>query len=160
MTDRRVREVLDALEASLRARVVPTGFSSRALARLLDRGTEFLEELGFEAIRVAGRAGNDEVQPADVDRADEIVRSDTNRGRRALEAFGGLVWGLAAMTFVQETIAKHPRMWLIGLAGLSWVFATIVLTYSLAVPGSRTLARRRPRLVASASRASRRIVVR
>jgi hypothetical protein len=131
MGDPQMWEVLEALQPSLVARDVAVGFSSHGLMRLLDRERAFLEELGLEAIQAARRAGNHEVQPIDVDRAEMILRSKAAVGSSAVEVFGSLIWGVAAVTFVQEATARHARMWLIVLAVIALVFTTMMVAYGL-----------------------------
>ena len=76
------------LEGELARRERPVAFSQEALARLLDRPDEYLTELGVEAIRVARRADNDDVQAVNINEAERRVRVAQSPTRELSLAFG------------------------------------------------------------------------
>ncbi len=114
------------------AREHPNGFSEQALARLLERQTEFVEEIGLESIRLAQRARNDVVSATDVDQADELIRSDArDRAQRGLEALGGLLWGGGLGTLLQTLPEENPEIWIILISTVLLVVGTALFMYGL-----------------------------
>lgn len=132
LDDPQVSHVLESLQASIDAHDLPEGFSDKGLARLLDRQTEYLEDLGQEAVRLARVARINEVQPVHIDQAEAILRVDPGRRKHGYEAAGGLLWGLSSSAIVQELASSKPKMWLIGLAAVVLVLATGILVWAIA----------------------------
>jgi F0F1-type ATP synthase assembly protein I len=136
VADPSVRPVLQTLQAALDAREHPKAFSDPALARLFERQTEFVQELGLEAIRLAQRAREDVVSASDVDRADERIRAEgRGRGRASLEALGGISAGGGLGLFIQTVAETNPGT-------LGFVIGTVLLvigavTLTLGLFGSR-----------------------
>jgi hypothetical protein len=101
---------------------------------LLERQSEYVEELGLEAVRIARRSRADVVSAADIERADQLVRSnERSPWTRALETFGGvLLGGGLGQLYAQLALGKDATTigWLvatasgvIGLVSLTWSYA-------------------------------------
>src|SRR3954452_1475192 len=80
--DETLAQTLTSLQAALQTGRPPRDFSPESVGVLLERQSEYVEELGLEAIRIARRARADVVSAVDVEHADEIVRS-AERARRS-----------------------------------------------------------------------------
>lgn len=114
-----VDEATRALQRALDARDIPQRFSEEALARMFDRQTAFLVNLGEEAVLVARRAGNHEVQPVDVSTAEAILGGGrTPTSHRVAEVGGSLVFGVAASQGLTESLADNPRPLVLILSGV------------------------------------------
>lgn len=124
-------DVSQTLQRALDSAGTPRRFSSYGLERLLRHQTEYLKDVGLEAIQVARRARNDEVQAVDVDRADEIVRAARGRTRRGYEAFGGILCGAGVSIWLPELFGRDPRMWLIAISVLVMLAGALMLVHAV-----------------------------
>lgn len=131
-SDEQLHHVLASLQASLDSRRRPRAFSQQSVESMLECQAEFLSGLGHEAIRIADRAGNDEVQVVNVESADRVIRSDGLRRRHGAEVIGALLWGLSSATLLQELLAQdNAKMWLIGVSVVVLLLATGSVVYGL-----------------------------
>lgn len=126
-----VDQALRFLQGELARRERPVAFSQEALARLLDRQTEYLTELGVEAIRVARRADNDDVQAVNINEAERRVRVAQSPTRELSLAFGGLIGGGALSLLVAELTTQHPSLALTIAAVVVIVITMLVLLWSI-----------------------------
>src|SRR3954454_19288757 len=107
-------ETMTSLQAALQTGRPPRDFSDESVGVLLERQSEYVEELGLEAIRVARRAGADVVSAVDVQQADQLVRSAKRvKRRRALEMIGGLLAG-AGLGLLGTQIAYGDQATTVG----------------------------------------------
>lgn len=127
---------LEGTVASLQGALVgrPRDFSPEAVGVLLERQSEYVEELGLEAIRLARRNRSDVVSAADVERGDEIVRSAAHtRTGRILETGGGvLLGGGLGQLYAQIALGDDATTvgWIVAIA--SAVVGLVLLTWSFA----------------------------
>jgi hypothetical protein len=135
--DEHVDQALRYLQGELSRRDRPAAFSREALARLLDRQTEYLTELGIESIRVARRAENDEVQAVNVSEAERRVRAEHSAARELGLAFGGLVGGGGLSLLVAELTIETPNVPLTITALIIVVVTMAVLLWSIVGRRSR-----------------------
>jgi hypothetical protein len=122
---------LSLLQAELARLRTPRAFSPEGLAQLLDRQTEYLTELALEAIRVARRARNDEVQATNVDEAERRVRSEQSAPRELALAFGGLVGGGSLSLLVAEITIDDPSLALTVVSVVVLVITVGLLLWSI-----------------------------
>lgn len=122
------------LQAALDADGSPGGFSDESLGVLLERQSEYVEELGLEAIRLARRSRADIVSAIDVEKADEAVRSNEGARRgRVYESVGGvLLGGGLGQLYAQIALADDATTvgWVV--AALSGVLGLVLMTYVFA----------------------------
>lgn len=120
------------LERELARRERPTGFTDDSIVVLLEKQSQFVEDLGLAAIRQARRARADVVSAADVERAEEIVSAGSG-GRRAirLEALGGILAGAGLGEFIDVLSDKDPTALGIALPPVLMVIGAIVVTAAL-----------------------------
>lgn len=133
-TDQTLDQTLRSLDAALQTGRPPRDFSDESLGALLERQSEYVEELGTEAIRIARRAKADVVSAVDVDQADQLVRSAerTKRGR-AVETFGGiLLGGGLGQLYAQIALADEATTlgWVVAAA--SAALGLVLLTFAFA----------------------------
>ena len=125
---------LQSLQASLRTGRPPRDFSDESLGVLLERQSEYVEELGIEAIRLARRAQADVVSAIDVEHADQIVRSaERTRRRRIYETIGGiLLGGGLGQLYAQIALGNEATTigWVVAI--LSATIGLVLLTYAFA----------------------------
>jgi hypothetical protein len=131
--DPQVAQVLQTLQGALDGNGLPNAYSRKALARLLDRQTEFLEDLGKEAVRIARLSRIDEVQPVHVDEAESVLRVPRRRGRREIEIGGGLLWGLASSFLIEDWFTQTAAIWQVTLAISVLVIATAMIAGSVVI---------------------------
>lgn len=123
-------QVATGLQAELDRREKPDAFTDTSMAELVALQHEYVEELGAEAIRQARRNRADVVSTADVQRADELIRSGS-RGSRGLEALGGILAGAGAGQFLQVLGDKNPSNVEVALAVIALLVGAILVTASL-----------------------------
>lgn len=132
--DPTLAHTLASLQGALQTGRPPREFSPEALGVLLERQSEYVEELGLEAIRVARRARADVVSAVDVQQADQLVRSaERVKHRRALETLGGLLAG-AGLGLLGTQLADGDKATAIGwiLGGVLTGVGLVLLTWALA----------------------------
>jgi hypothetical protein len=132
--DPTLTQTLTSLEASLHTGRPPRSFSEESLGVLFERQSEYVEELGIEAIRLARRARADVVSASDVEHADEIVRSaERSQRNRIYETVGGiLLGGGLGQLYAQIALGKDATNigWIVAI--LSGVVGLVLLTYAFA----------------------------
>jgi hypothetical protein len=132
--DPTLAQTLAALQAALETGRPPRDFSDESLGVLLERQSEYVEELGLEAIRIARRAQADVVSAVDVERADQLVRSaERSRKGRIYETVGGVFLG-GGLGQLYAQIALGEEATAVGwiVASLSAVVGLVLLTYAFA----------------------------
>lgn len=132
--DATLAQTLSSLQGALETGRAPSDFSDEGLGVLLDRQSEYVEELGLESIRIARRARADVVSAIDVERADEIVRGTArNRQARVSETLGGVLLG-GGLGQLYAQIALEDDATTLGwvVAAVSAALGLVLLTYSFA----------------------------
>jgi hypothetical protein len=130
--DRSLGRVIEKLRGALSRRTPPKDFSEDAVALMLERQAEFVEELGIEAIRIARRGHEDVVSAWNIAQADQIVRA-SSVGRLVIvaQSLGGLVGGAGLSQLFVVLAEKQPSTLGYVLATVSTVFGFAALTYGL-----------------------------
>ena len=108
----------------------PREFSNQSFSRLLERQTQYLEDLGVEAVRIARRNHSDVVSAADVDAADIALQSKPRRGyKRFLEPTGGIFagGGMAQLFWVLSSTHDKPSTLAYLLAVIGLVAGTVMI---------------------------------
>jgi hypothetical protein len=132
--DPTLNQTLVALQSALQTGRPPRDFSPESVGVLFERQTEYVEELGLEAIRIARRARADVVSAADVERADEVVRMNERSSRRRIyETLGGiLLGGGLGQLYAQIALGQDATTvgWVVAIT--SAVGGLMLLTYAFA----------------------------
>jgi hypothetical protein len=130
--DTTLAETLTSLQAALQTGRPPRDFSEESVGVLLERQSEYVEELGLEAIRIARRARADVVSAVDVEHADEVVRSaERTRRGRIFETVGGiLLGGGLGQLYAQIALGDDATTvgWVVAI--MSATAGLVLLTYA------------------------------
>jgi hypothetical protein len=130
--DRSLGRIIERLRTDLSRKSPPSDFSPDAVALILERQAEFVEEVGVEAIRIARRGREDVVSAWDVEQADQIVRaSSVGRFVVAAQAIGALIGGAGLAHLFVVLSETHPSTIGYILATTGTVGGLIALTYGL-----------------------------
>lgn len=130
-SDSSLAGAMGALDAALRKRELPKGFSDAGLATLLQRQSEYVEDLGLEAIRLARIAKVDVVSASHVDDADQNLRPPQRR-LALMEAFGGVFAGGGVGQALTVMMADKPSDLAIAAAIALSVIGFALLAFGLA----------------------------
>src|SRR5437764_12121102 len=109
VTPAEVDRALATLRQALSAHQLPKTFSDTAWTELLERESEFVSELGLEAIRRARQKREEVVSRADVADADNAIRrAGQTSVVAAVQAVGGLLFGGGITGIAGWASDSHP----------------------------------------------------
>lgn len=130
-SDPSLAAAMSALDTALGRRDLPKEFSDDGLATLLQRQTEYLEDLGIEAIRLARLAKADVVSASHVEDADQNLRPPQRRVA-LMEAGGGVFAGAGVGQSLAVMMADKPTDLAIAAAIVLSVVGFVLLAFGLA----------------------------
>jgi histone H3/H4 len=125
-------QTIERLRTGLAKHGQPQNLSTNAVAVLLERQAEYVEEVGSEAIRIAKRNRADFVSGADVESADRRLRGTSLPGTRALACtMGAATFGAGLSEFITIMTTAHPGHLGIGLGCGGMVGGLLGVAYGL-----------------------------
>jgi hypothetical protein len=105
-----VDHALSVMRQALAAHELPKAFSEDAWTELLKRESEFVGEVGLEAIRIARQKRSDSVSASDVGEADaSIRRAGLGNLWTVAQTIGGVLAGGGVSGLIAEAGAKHAK---------------------------------------------------
>jgi hypothetical protein len=129
---------LRVLREALRANRLPSTFSVSAWAELVERESEFVAELGLDAIRRARRKRCDVVSAADINEADQSIRrAGLTSLMVGVQTVGGVSSGAGITGIIAWTGESKPSTALLVLSIVGALLGAAIIAFSMGRSSSR-----------------------
>jgi hypothetical protein len=129
---------LSVLREALRANQVPSSFSVSGWAELVERESEFVAELGLDAIRRARRKRCDVVSAADINEADQSIRrAGLTSLMIGVQTVGGVFSGAGITGIIAWTGESKPSTALLVLSIVGALLGAAIIAFSMGRSSSR-----------------------
>lgn len=125
--------ILQSIASSLNKRRGPRGFTHEAIAALLQRQAEFVEDVATESIRRARSEQQDAVSASHIAASDAILRSKSrDTASNVQNALGGVLGGAGASGLISVLSTQDPSLAGYLLSTTSTVVGAVLLALGLA----------------------------